>query len=338
LPTSTVLITGATGYLGSALVRHLRQTHKGNIQLKALVRVGSERKVLESYGVGCVEGDILNPVSLWNATRDIEVIFHIAALVSFEQKDYRKLYRSNVIGTRNVVNAALRNQVKRLIHTSSTAAIGVLENGSLNTETTEFQEWQKRIGYMSSKYLAEFEILRGIAEGLDAVIVNPGILIGESDERHHSGSRFLVDMYQGRLPFHPKGGSGFIDVRDAAKALEAAWQHGKTGERYVAISENLSYLDLFRLAQSLAGARTSKSSAVTPFLLTCAGVGAELGSVLFRKKAMLTIDTARLSSRTLFYDNAKSRHELGLSYRSVKETIEDLVQTTHAKNSLQVAV
>jgi dihydroflavonol-4-reductase len=323
-----LFLTGATGYLGSALLRYLHARHHEAYHFRVLIREASQANAFAQLnGTDCVLGNVLDSLSLMRATEGASVVFHVAALVSFEQKNYRLLYRHNAVGTRNVVNACLKNGVSRLIHTSSSAAIGIAEGNALNDETTSFQEWQRRIGYMMSKYLAEFEIQRGVAEGLDAVMVNPGVVIGEDEATRsvHSVSQFLLDAYAGKIPYYPTGGVGFVDVRDAVIAHEAAWKKGKTGERYINVSENLTYQNLFAQIAELGG-RSRSAVALSPLLARAVGISAELAALLTRQKAQFTLDSARLAERHLFYDNTKSRTELGITYRPVKETITDLLR------------
>jgi len=330
----TVLITGATGYIGSALTQYLHQHHGTSLRLKALVRSTSLRHHLDSLPIDWIYGDLLHPASLWDATEGVDVVFHCAALVSFHQKDYRRLYRANVIGTRNLVNACLKNHVKRLVHVSSTAAIGSngLRASELSTEQTPFHAWQHQIGYMLSKYLSEFEVWRGVAEGLDSVIVNPSVVLGDLEERLHSASEFIADLFRGIIPFVPNGATGFVDIRDVVFAIEQAWKHGKTGERYIISSENLSYRALAERISRFRGARSRDIADLPPTLGFIIGGICDVLAFFSNFRSAITFDTMRLSEKTLRYDNRKSIEQLGLRYRSLDETIERIL---HRRNLLR---
>lgn len=321
----TILIAGATGYIGSALAHHLHREYGTSIRLKALARSSSSRHHLNLLPIDWVGGDLLNPASLWDATEGVDVVFHCAALVSFHQADYRRLYRANVVGTRNLVNACLKHRVKRLVHISSTAAIGASGLGELSDEQTPFQSWQQHIGYMLSKRLSEFEVLRGVAEGLDAVIVNPSVVLGDLTHRLHSASEFIADLFRGKIPFVPRGETGFVDIDDVVFALERAWQNGKTGERYIISSENLSYRALAERLSQFRGARSRSVVALPPALGYLIGGFCDALAFVSNFRSAITFDSARLSEKTLRYANQKSVSELGLSYRSLDETIERIL-------------
>ena len=178
MPKTSILITGATGYIGSQLVLALLSKFSGEISCRVMVRKSSDTSFLEGLPVGIVRADLLDSLALMEAFKGVDTVFHCAGLISYTRKFRNELYDTNVLGTRNVVNACLFNNVRKLVVTSSIAAIGATEDGTPASESTSFQEWQRRNGYMESKHLAELEGLRGVAEGLDVVMVNPGVVIG----------------------------------------------------------------------------------------------------------------------------------------------------------------
>ncbi|MCS6989555.1 MAG: NAD-dependent epimerase/dehydratase family protein [Chloroherpetonaceae bacterium] len=321
----TVLITGATGYLGSALAHHLHRRYGDSIKLKALVRASSSRRFLANLPIDFVLGDVRNPASLWDATEGADVVFHCAALVSFRQKDYRNLYRANVVGTRNLVNACLKNRVKRLVHISSTAAIGASGLGEWSDEQTPFQAWQQRIGYFASKRLSEFEIWRGVAEGLDAVIVNPSVALGDWNGWLCGSSEFIADLFRGKIPFAPKGSTGFVDLRDVVDAIERAWKFGETGERYIVSSESLSYQSLVERVARFRGARCRNVLELPSSVGVLLGAASDALAYLFNFSSPIALDSVRISALSLRYSNQKSIARLGASYRPLDETIERIL-------------
>ncbi|NTV45687.1 MAG: NAD-dependent epimerase/dehydratase family protein [Chlorobiales bacterium] len=329
MPETTILVTGATGYIGSALVQALHQQFGSGVHIKALVRKTSSREVLGGTPVEFVEGDLHDPVSLWRATEGVDVVFHVAALVSYQQIDFRKLYKANVIGTRELIDACLKNGVKLLIYTSSIAAVGVLHDGAINPESAAFQDWQHRFGYMKSKYLAEMEVLRGVAEGLDAVIVNPGVVIGQypgSLFKKGAAAKLLIDIYEGNIPYYPAGGVGFVDIEDTVAAHIAAWKHGQTGSRYNVVSENLSYKELFERIGAFPYSHSRTAQPLNRWMGRMIGGTSEIISVVIGSTTTVTLDGVRLAERKLYFDNEKSKQELGLSYRPFDETIERLLK------------
>lgn len=329
MPETTILVTGATGYIGSALVQALHQQFGSGVHIKALVRKTSSREVLGGTPVEFVEGDLHDPVSLWRATEGVDVVFHVAALISYQQIDFRKLYKVNVIGTRELIDACLKNGVKRLIHTSSVSAVGILWDGAINPESAAFQDWQHRFGYMESKYLAEMEVLRGVAEGLDAVMVNPAVVVGQ-----YPGSRFklceasklLVQIYDGKVPYYPVGGVGFVDIEDTVAAHIAAWKHGETGLRYNVVSENLSYKELFEKIGAFRFSHSRTAQQLERWVGRAIGAISEIISVVIGSTTTVTLDGVRLAERKLYFDNEKSKQELGLNYRPFDETLEKLLK------------
>jgi dihydroflavonol-4-reductase len=325
---SSIVITGATGYIGSQVVLALLSRFSGEIRCKVIARKSSDCSFFEGLPVDIVRADILDPLALIEAFRGAETVFHCAGLISYTRNSRNALYETNVIGTRNVVNASLYNNVRRLVMTSSIAAVGASEDGSPASESTTFQEWQRRNGYMEAKHLAELEGLRGVAEGLEVVLVNPGVVIGvdrKNPASVSSSNAVLSLIYQGKLPLFPSGGTGFVDVRDVADAHLAAWEKGRSGERYVVVGSNLTFRELFARMGSLEGSSSGQAFMVPKSLGLLAGFGGELWSMLSNRPSFISIESIRIASRLLAYTNTRSEQELGLCYRELSETLKTLI-------------
>ena len=305
---SSIVITGATGYIGSQVVLALLSRLSGEIRCKVIARKSSDCSFFEGLPVDIVRADILDPLALMDAFRGAETVFHCAGLIAYARNSRNALYETNVIGTRNVVNAALYNNVRRLVITSSIAAVGASEDGSPASEATVFQEWQRRNGYMEAKHLAELEGLRGVAEGLDVVLVNPGVVIGvdrNNPASVSSSNEVLNLIYQGKLPLFPSGSTGFVDVRDVADAHIAAWEKGRSGERYVVVGSNLTFRELVARIGTLTGSSNGRSFMVPNGIGLLAGFGGEFWSMLSGRPSFVSQESIRIASRLLAFSNTR---------------------------------
>ncbi|NTW68260.1 MAG: NAD-dependent epimerase/dehydratase family protein [Chlorobiaceae bacterium] len=328
MPNSLIVITGATGYIGSQILLALLSRFSGQFSFRVIARQSSDCSFLEALPVEVVRADILDPLALNEAFRGASAVFHCAGLISYTVNFRNALYETNVVGTRNVVNACLFNSVRRLVLTSSIAAVGSTEDGSPASESTTFQEWQRRNGYMEAKHLAELEGLRGVAEGLDVVMVNPGVVIGVDSSNPaslSSSNEVLRLIYQGRIPISPSGGTGFVDVRDVADSHIAAWQQGKTGERYLVVGHNLLFRELFDRIGSIAGNSVGPVMILPELFGFMAGFGGEIWSILTNSPSFISLESIRISSRSLSYNNSRSVQELNLRYRELSETLQTIV-------------
>ncbi len=328
-----ILITGATGYIGSRLVRDLVARFGDGVRCRVAVREGSDASFLKALPVEIVRADMHDAIAVGEAVKGMEVVFHCAGMIAFTTNYRNRLHDTNVLGTRHVVDACLHHGVKRMVMTSSIAAVGSDTVDDVVVESNEhslFTEWQRHNVYMESKHLAELECRRGMAEGLDVVIVNPGVVIGRSPEPEMPGSSSndtLRLIYEGHLPFCPEGSTGFVDLRDVADAHIAAWQKGKTGERYIIVGENLSFQELFRRISELPGSRaTGKPLMIGGLVGTSVGAAGELFSLLSGRPSSISIESIRQSSRRARYSNQRSiEEELRLSYRPFDETLKSAV-------------
>lgn len=326
-----ILITGATGYIGAQLVFGLLRRFGEGVRCRVTVRSGSDAGFLKNLPIDIVTADMNEPVAVAEAVQGAEVVFHCAGLIAYTSNFRNRLYDTNVLGTRNVVNACLAAGVRRLVATSSIAAIGVpeeSEGGQESTESSTFSEWQRRNAYMESKHLAELECRRGAAEGLDVVMVNPGVVIGNGEGRNAPGSssnEVLQLIYRGSLPFCPDGGTGYVDVRDVVDAHIAAWEKGRTGERYIIVGENLTFRELFGRIAAMPSSRTGSPIRVAGALGAAVGIGGELWSLMSGRPSFISVESLRQASRLSVYSNQRSVLELGMTYRTLEETLKTVI-------------
>lgn len=323
-----LLITGATGYIGSQVVAALLDRFSDEYRCRVVARKTSDCTFLADLPVEIVRADIDEPLALFEAFCGVDTVFHCAGLISYSRHFRNLLYDVNVIGTRNVVNACLAGRVRRLVMTSSIAALGVAEEGGRVVESTSFNEVPHRNGYMEAKHLAELEALRGLAEGLDVVMVNPGVVIGTDSANSaslSSSNDVLRMIYRGQLPFCPSGSTGFVDVRDTADALLLAWQKGERGARYIAVGHNLSFRELFDALGRIPGNSMKRVYALSGVLGYAAGLAGEAFSYFLNRPSVISIDSIRLSAMQLSFNNSRSVHELGMHYRSLDETLRSAV-------------
>lgn len=314
-----ILVTGATGFLGAELVRQLTDQ---NIQVRAIKRSTSkipdilQGKALIDWHIA----DINEPESLAEAFENITQVYHCAAFVSFDPKDKKKLLKINIEGTANIVDLCLDHAI-RLLHVSSVAALGNAKNNALITEK-DFWEYDSKVhSYAISKYEGEMEVWRGIAEGLDAVIVNPSVIIGKN--AGYTGSGAIFKLVKDGLKFYTNGATGIVDVEDVAKCMILLMDSGISAERYTISAENLNYKDLF--AQIANGFNLkAPSNQARPWMLGMAWRLAKIASLFTRKAPALTKDAARSSFNLSYYSNSKVTNTLNFKFKPLTQSILDV--------------
>ena len=314
-----LLVTGATGMIGSALARQLVEAGH---EVRVLRRSHSTGGLLEPVRgqIETFEGDIADAGLLDEAMAGVRGVFHVAAYIGFgSSREWKHLYQVNVLGTRTVVNAALKSGVERLVHTSSIAALGRPEQpGSFIDETHEWSASRVNTHYARSKHLAELEVQRGIAEGLDAVMVNPTLVFGTG--RPGENTRLIVDQVRKRrLPVSPAGGTNFVDAEDVADGHVRAMERGRCGERYVLGGENLRWKEALDTLAHAAGVRGPRF-VVRPALAIALATLSESTSRVLPLGRVVTRATARSASRVYFYDVSKAQKELGYQFRPFRDT------------------
>lgn len=320
-----VLVTGATGMLGSELTRQL--VREGT-SVRILRRETSSLDLLDDVrqDVEHAIGDVRDAASVLRSMEGIEHVYHTAGFIGFSgRRDRDQLEAVNVRGTANVVNAALRRDVLRLVHTSSMAAFGRPERptGVIDEASTWVSSRQNSL-YAQSKYHAELEVYRGVAEGLDAVIVNPSLIFGRA--RAGENTREIVEKVRARrLPGIPAGGTNVVDVRDVARGHRLAMLNGRRGDRYFLGSENLTWEEILTTLADALGTEPP-SRRVPPPAATALARISETIAFLTRTRPLITMETARTSSRYYRYSNAKAVEELGCDFRPFAATAEHLAE------------
>jgi dihydroflavonol-4-reductase len=304
----TAFVTGATGFVGTNLVHELLAA---GWSVTVLHRPTSDLRRLRELPIGFESGSIDDEDSLYRAIpRAVDAVFHVAANTTLWRRREEQQMRENVIGTRNVARAALRRNAARLIHTSSIAAFGH-HHGRID-ESTQSNALSSPIGYVRSKYLAELEIENAVAAGLDAVMINPGHIVGPWDDSNWS--RMFRLVADGRLPGVPPGRGSFCHVREVARAHIAAVRGGRTGQRYLLGGADASFVDVVRIVGELTGCNVP-SRAAPPLLLKLVGGWNEIVALFSGREPDLTRQGATIVSEQVLCNPSKAEHELG--YRAV---------------------
>jgi nucleoside-diphosphate-sugar epimerase len=315
-----VLVTGGTGFLGAYIIKALvERGHK----VRALRRNGNTPFFIPSSvfdSVEWVSGDVLDIMGLNDAMQGVDSIIHAAAKVSFRKKDRRCMYQTNVEGTANVVNLAIENNISRLVHVSSVAAIGRKNDGTMVTEFKTWEQSKLNTHYALSKHHAEMEVWRGIGEGLNGVILNPSTILGFGDWNTSSCAIFR-NVYN-EFPWYTTGVNGFVDVEDVAGAAVLLLESSISGQRFIVNGDNWSFHQLLNtIADGFGRKRPSKEA--TPFLAAIAWRLDQLKSWLLNTNALLTRESAKIAQSKTYFDNSKILQALpGFSFTPLEKSIQ----------------
>lgn len=323
----TALVTGATGFVGLNLVEQLLAR---GWRVVALHRAGAELKYLARMHAERVVGDVTDAESLMRALpEDADAVFHVAGDINLWSRRNALQDRVNIEGTRNIVAAALARRARRFVHTSSVSAYG-LQRGRLD-ERTPMLGRHSSVNYNRSKHLAEEEVRAGIARGLDAVILNPGAILGPYDTRGYA--RIVKMIAAGTLPGVPPGAMPFCDVREVAKAHIAAYERGGKGENFLLGGADASFLELFREIGAALG-RPVPSRPTPAWLLRLLGAAGTLRAALTGAEPALTPEMARQASRELTCDCSKAARTLGYRAVPLREMVRSCVAWLAAEGLL----
>jgi dihydroflavonol-4-reductase len=309
-----IFVTGGSGLIGSFLIPELiRQGH----YVRALYR-GQIPTIALAEKVEWVEGDIQDIVLLRQALKGVDYVFHSAGLVSYDPQDSQLLKHINIEGTANVVDACLEAGTIKLCHVSSIAAIG-RPAGSLElTEESKWNQADEHSAYAASKHFGELEVWRGIVEGLDAVIVNPSVVLGPADW-NRSSTRLFKYVYNNNS-FYTGGKANFVDVRDVVEAMIRLTFSEISGERFILNAGQLAYKDFFEQVANCMS-KKAPSRKINPVVSEVVWRAERVRSWLTGSRPLITKDTARVSSKDHFFNNTKVQKATGLEFRGLSETI-----------------
>jgi dihydroflavonol-4-reductase len=316
-----VLITGASGFVGSAVARDLLRE---GFKVRALARKSSLRKNFEGLDVEIVEGDMRDPSATRAAAKDARYVFHVAADYRLWAPDPDEIIRANVDGTRSVMQAGRDVGAERVVYTSSVATLKLHEDGRPADESRPLSEDEAIGAYKKSKVVAERLVERMVGEGLPAVIVNPSTPVGPRDVKPTPTGRIIIEAAEGRMPAYVDTGLNVVHVDDVATGHVAALKKGRIGERYILGGENLSLAELLgRIAREVG--RTPPSIRIPRELIYPVAIGAEALARLTGKEPFVTLDGLRLAKYKMYFTSAKAERELGYRSRPVDDAIRDAI-------------
>jgi dihydroflavonol-4-reductase len=314
-----ILVTGGTGFLGAYIIKNLVEK---NLQVKAIRRRNNPPFYIPSgimEKVEWVDGDVLDVVALDEVMKDVDAVIHSAAIVSFSSHNRREMYKVNVEGTGNVVNLALENNIRRLVHVSSVAALGRTLTSSVVNEEKTWEDNRSNTHYAISKHHAEMQAWRGFAEGLEGVIMNPSTILGYGD--WHQSSCKIFKNAHGQFPWYTKGVNGFVGVEDTAEAAVQLLFSSLNQKRFIVNAGNWSFRQLFDTMADAFGKKRPHREA-TPFLGEIAWRIEKIRSLVTGKLPLLTRETAKVGhSRTEFDNSALLAALPHFSYQPLEKVI-----------------
>jgi nucleoside-diphosphate-sugar epimerase len=322
-----ILVTGGSGLVGTELISQL--VALGN---KVRAIYNATPLSFSHENLILVKCNILDTAALEEAMQGVTQLYHCAAVVSFNKKNKDNLFRINIEGTANVVNAALDAGVKRMVHVSSVSALGRIREDVRVTEEMNWSEESSNSLYGKSKYLGEMEVWRGIGEGLEAVIVNPSLILGSGD--WSKGSSEIFRSAYNEFPWYTEGITGVIDVKDVARAMILLMNSEINKQRFILNAENISYKEIF-IGIANCFRKRPPHKKVTPFIASLVWRWEAIKSMFTGKDALVTKETARTALARVYFDNSKFLKAIpGFQFTTINETIKNTCATLKKLNHL----
>jgi dihydroflavonol-4-reductase len=321
-----IVVSGANGFVGQHLVKYL-SAHSGE-QVRALYRKSEPNAEMSALpGVTWLQCDLLDVYAVEEAMHGAHAVYHCAAQISHLPKKSSGLLRNNVESTSNLINALLQLKDVKLLHVSSIAALGnAAGTGKEISETDEIGDEENVSVYGKSKYLSEMEVWRGIAEGLDGVIVNPGVILGQQVAAENTTANFLNYLKKG-IPFFPTGGTAWVSVADTVKAMVLLMNASKSGERYIISAGNTSFKHILELIATEMKIPSPKR-ALSKMAAEVAWRTESLLAGIKKTEPMLTKELVRILLETRKYDNSKFLKLFpDFKYEAIEDTVRNLVNS-----------
>jgi nucleoside-diphosphate-sugar epimerase len=327
-----ILVTGATGLLGSHLLVELvsskekiRATYRNELKIKRVRKLFDyyfkEKSDLNFNKIEWVKSDFLVLNDLENLFQGVDYVYHCSGKVSFFKSDFHSCFRQNRDVTANIVNFCLSHNVKKLCYVSSTAALGTNPKG-LTNETFKWENGKQVSGYSVSKFSAEKEVWRGIEEGLNAVIINPCVILGPGN--WDDSSLTIFRTAEKGISFYPSGKNAIVDARDVAKSMHLLMDSQIHSERFLCTGVNLSFRQLFNELASLFGKKSPSIAAPYWLALITAYFMETISKILGNRKG-LSVETTYSAYKNIQYDNSKLKNAIGIDFHSLKETLENSI-------------
>lgn len=317
-----VVVTGATGHIGSALVRELVS---GGTHVKALVLESEPVDSIEGLGVETVYGDVRDYRSLIRAFKDADIVYHLAGIVTIGSGKKRLLREVNVLGTKNVCDACMDIGIPRLVYVSSIHAFKEPPKGVPITETKDFDSRKVTGNYAKSKAEATRIVLKSASEGLDVVVVHPTGVIGPYEYRLSNMGQLFMDFMRSKLYAIIEGAYDFVDVRDVARGIVLAGKFGRKGENYILSGEQVTIKNMMQVLEEETGIKAPKK-VIPRWLAWSTGFFAEVYYKMLRQKPLFTSYSVSTLSSNSLTSHVKASSELGYHPRPIRETIRDTVK------------
>jgi dihydroflavonol-4-reductase len=301
-------VTGATGFVGSHVARALAAQ---GADLRLLVRSGSDLRNIQELQAERVMGDLRDAASLKKAVTGCDVVFHVAADYRLWVRDPDEMYRSNVEGTKAILEAARESKVRRMVYTSSVATMGFQSNGHLANEESPVSLANMIGPYKRSKYMAEELAIRAGNSGMDVVVVNPTTPVGERDIKPTPTGRIVVDFLKKKFPAYVDTGLNLVDVAECAQGHIAALEKGRSGERYILGGENLTLKQILDRLADITGLPSPKIKVPYVVALATGVVDQVVTGYIRNREPRATIDAVRMGRKKMFVSSGKAEQDLG---------------------------